>query len=202
MTELLTPDWKQPRPTFSDVQEMCGRIELTSVNPRVQVLEEFIAQVRKSHDNGGAHLALFDVGSDHVFDWFASRNRLTDEELLDTLLTHPSVQRALPELFLAPHERVTSGLAWYDEFLLDGTLARILYNGGAYSKSQGDGRREKALALSVCEGMFGLRFGEVSCYISHDPWTSWFKDVAWDVTAVVFDRRKRKLWILTITDTD
>ena len=90
----------------------------------------------------------------------------------------------------------------YDQFLLDGTLSRILFSGGAYSSTRGDGRTEKAFALSVCEAIFGQRFGEVSCYLSSEPWTGWFRGIAWDITVIVFDRRTRRLWILAITDTD
>jgi hypothetical protein len=200
--ELLEPDWKQERPTAADVQDMSDRIELIPVSLQVQVLDDFIAQVRQSHGNGGAYLAAFDVGPDRVFDWFASRNRLWDERLLDLLLVHPAIRRALPMLIVPFPRRIKSGLAMYDQFLLDGTLSRILYTGGAHWEATGDGRAEKAFAVSVCEAMFGQRSGEVSCYLTNKPWTRWFKGIAWDLTVVVFDRRTRRLWILAITDTD
>ena len=202
MGELLTPDWKQLRPSAADVAEMWARIEVVPASPQLQVFDEFIKRVRESHRNGGAYLAAFDVERYPVFDWFASRNRLTDEELLDSLLGHPSIRRSLPELFMLSPLRVKSGLAMYDQFLLDGTLARVLYSGGAHSQSPDDGRAEKVFALNVCEAMFGLRYGEVSCYLSNKRWTRWFKGEAWDITVVVFDRRTRRLWILAITDTD
>lgn len=82
------------------------------------------------------------------------------------------------------------------------TFARILYNGGAYPQTHGDGREEKAFALNIWEAMFGLRYGEVSSYLSGKRWTRWFKGVAWDVTLLIFDRRMRTLWILAVTDTD
>jgi hypothetical protein len=91
---------------------------------------------------------------------------------------------------------------WSDPFLFDGSLSRILYNGGAYSHKEGDGHAEKAFALNVCETMFGLRFGEVAYYVTTRRWTPWFKGIPWDFTALLFDRRTRKLWILAITDTD
>lgn len=202
MGELLAPDWKQPRPTATDVAEMCVRIEVVPASPQLQVFDEFIKRVRESHRNGGAYLTTFDVGADQVFDWFASRNRLADDGLLDFLLLHPSIRQALPELFRHLPQRVKSELAMYDQFLLDGMLARVLYSGGAHSQSRDDGRAEKAFALNVCEAMFGLRFGEVSCYLTNKRWTRWFKGEAWDITVVVFDRRTRMLWILAITDTD
>jgi hypothetical protein len=73
------------------------------------------------------------------------------------------------------------------------TLARVLYNGGAYSQRDGGGRAEKTFALDICEAMFGLRYSEVRCYLSGKPWMRGFKGIAWDVTVVVFDRRMRRL---------
>jgi len=90
----------------------------------------------------------------------------------------------------------------FDQFLLDGTLAHVLYQGGAYHKPQGDGRAEKTFALEVCDAMFGLRYGEILCNPNYDAWTPWFRGIAWDLTIVVFDCRTRRIWLLAITDTD
>jgi hypothetical protein len=200
--ELMEPNWKQARPTWVDVQEICGRIHLEPASLPALPFERFLKQVRDSHDNGGAHLVAFDVGPNLVFDWFASRNRLTDERLLDSLLVHPAIRQALPELLIPSSLKAESGLAFADQFILDCKIANVLYNGGAYGQTRGDGRSEKAFAIEVCDAMFGLRFGEISCYLSYEAWIPWFKGVAWDLTAVVFDRRTRMLWILTVTDTD
>src|ERR1700722_8025725 len=117
MDELLTPDWKQTRPTATDVAEMCARIEVVPAGLQLEVVDEFIKRGREIHRNGGAYLAAFEVKRHPVFDWFASRNRLTDEQLLDSLLGHPCIRRALPELFMLSPLRVKSGLTMYDRFL-------------------------------------------------------------------------------------
>jgi hypothetical protein len=200
--EPLTPGWKQERPTFTEVKEMCGRIHLQPASLPASPFDKFLDQIRKSHDNGGACLVAFHAGSDPVFDWFASRNRLADEQLFDSLFQHPAIRRALPDLLIPTSSRPESGLKYSDQFAFDGTIASKLYFGGAYGKAHGDGRSEKTFALEVCDAMFGLRYGEISCYLSYEAWTPWFKGIAWDFTAVVFDRRTRKLWILAITDTD
>lgn len=197
----LEPDWNQPRPAFAEVQRMCGRISLSRVELRSGALDRFLERVRESHSNGGAHLAIFAVGPDLVFDWFASRNRLSDERLIDSLIVHPTIREAIPQVEI-PKSKVETGLEMGDPFLLDGRLARVLYNGGAYTVADGDGRRDKDLALQVCDAIFGLRFGELSLMESFQAWTPWFKGIAWDMTVVLFDRRLRRLSILAITDTD
>jgi hypothetical protein len=200
--ELLEPNWKQIRPTAIEVHEMCGQIQLTLANLPEHPFERFLQRVRKSHDQGGAYLAAFDVGPNPAFDWFASRNRLEDEKLLDQLLAHPSIRQAFPELRIPSSGKIETGLTMSDQFQFDGALAHALYRGGAYHNAQGDGREEKTFSLEVCDAMFGLRFGEVSYYVTYDAWTPWFKGIAWDLTAVLFDRRARKIWVTAITDTD
>jgi hypothetical protein len=200
--ELLEPDWKQIRPTAIEVHQMCEQIQLTLACLPDYPFETFLQRLRKSHDQGGAYLAAFDVGPNSVFDWFASRNRLEDEELLDQLLSHPTIRQAFPELLIPTSRKIKSELAMASQFLFDGALAQALYQGGAYHEAQGDGREEKTFSLEVCDAMFGLRFGEVSYYVTYGAWTPWFRGIAWDLTAVLFDRRARKLWVTAITDTD
>jgi hypothetical protein len=136
-----------------------------------------------------------------VFDWFASRNRLSDERLIYKLIVHPAIREALPQVQI-PESKAETGLAMGRPFLIDGSLARALYNGGAYTVAVGEGRGDKDLALKVCDDIFGLRFGEVSLLESFQGWTPWFKGIVWDMTVVLFDRRLRRLSILAITDTD
>jgi hypothetical protein len=180
---------------------MTQRIGLTPVTLPAKPFSDFLHRLRESHSNGGAHIAAFDVLPDSIFDWFASRNRLSDEELIDTLITHPAIRAALGEIAI-PEIKPSTGLALADPFLLDGRFARCLHAGGAYWNAEGDGKTCKTLALDVCNAMFGLRYGEVALFESFQAWTPWFHNIAWDLTEVVFDRRLRRLWVFVVTDTD
>ena len=200
-SECLEPDWSQPRPSAAEVRLMCKRISISRAELAADALDHFLEQVRGSHRNGGAHVAVFSLGPDVIFDWYASRNRLCDDDLINYLIVHPAIREALPQIQI-PVSNANTGLELGDPFLLDGRLARILYDGGAYTTEHGDGRDAKALAVDVCDAIFGLRFGEVARLESFHAWTPWFKGVAWDMTEVVLDRRLRRLSILAITDTD
>ena len=202
-SHCLEPDWNQPRPPLDEVRLMCNRISVHPAELASEALDRFLERVRKSHVNGGAHLAAFRLGPDVVFDWFASRNRLTDERLIDSLIVHPAIREALPEMEI-PESKADTGLTMGDPFLLDGRLARVLYSGGAYAYANvnRDGREAKTLAIEVCDAIFGLRFEELSLLESFQAWTPWFNGIAWDMTVVLFDRRLRRLSILAITDTD
>jgi len=199
--QCLEPDWNHSRPSIDEVRLVCNRISVTQAQLGSAAVHRFLESIRKSHHNGGAHLAAFTLGPDVVFDWFASRNRLSDEHLIDSLIVHPAIREALPQIQI-PESKADTGLEMADPFLLDGKLARVLHNGGAYTNPDGDGREAKNLALEVCDTIFGLRFGQISLLESFEAWTPWFKGIAWDMTLVLFDRRLRKLSILAITDTD
>ena len=85
-----------------------------------------------------------------------------------------------------------------------GEIAQVLYEGGCYTRAEGDGRVENERSLAFCEAFFDLRWAEVSYYSTHSPWTGWFCNISetLDWTAILFDRRARTLSILVTTDTD
>ncbi len=143
---LLEPDWSQATPTHSEVQEMCRRMEVQEVSLSPAPFTAFLKTLRESHSKGGAQLVAFRVRPNPVFDWYASRHRLTEDGLLDTLLTRDSVRAAIPELRI-PESKVATGLAMADPFLFDGRLAHCLFHGGAYSTTSGDGRSAKLSAF-------------------------------------------------------
>jgi hypothetical protein len=191
----------EPRPTHADVQRMCCRIGLTPAGLPDEPFGEFLRALRKSHKFGGAHLVAFEVPPDNVFDWFASRNQLSEESLIDSLLSHPAIRQALPDLKI-PEAKAKSGLSLANPFLLDARFAHALHYGGAYWEPPDKGKSAKTLAVKVCESMFDLRYGEIVLLESSDAWTPWFGDIAWDHTAVVFDPQLRRLWLFAGTDTD
>jgi hypothetical protein len=211
--ELLNPDWNQEKPTFDQSRAMCEQVhlELRSLSdPRVDVV---LDRIRETHVNGGAFFASIHIGSNRDFDWFASRNRLLEFGILRQLLGRAEVRSGLPalEIQASPSDDAASetcsladdsGFQMTSSFLFDGQLAQVLYGGGAYTRGSGDGRIEKESSLAFCDAVFGLRFSEVSHFSSHGAWTPWFEGIAWDWTAILFDRRSRALSILAVTDTD
>ena len=176
-------------------------------------MDAVLARIRETHIHGGALFASLHVGSSRDFDWFASRNRLLEFGILRQLLGRAEVRSGLPALQIqtSPSDDSTSetcnfgddnGFQMANSFLFDGLLAQILYGGGAYTRGHGDGRTEKENSLAFCDAVFGSRFSEVSYFSSHSAWTPWFEGIAWDWTAVLFDRRSRALSVLAVTDTD
>jgi hypothetical protein len=211
--ELLEPDWNQPRPELNEVLIMCRRIELRDIETRSDAVTQVLQRLRESHCNGGAMFGTVSIGADRVFDWYASRNRLLEWEILPRILRREETKAIFKELNIGPLSNTseegeacstssTDGFRMDNAFLFDGQLAACLHAGGAYTHCSGDGRAAKQLALNFCDALFQHRFAELSLFTSHAGWTPWFYGIAWDWTAVVFDRRKRLLHILAVTDTD
>lgn len=198
---------------------MCRHLELAHEDIHPASLAKVLGALRQSHTNGGAFFASHRFGESQTFDWFASRNRLAEFGILTSLVGRKEVRLALPELQI-PDEQTSEvcsqecsitkggGFKMESPFLFDGLLAHTLYAGGAYGvPKEGnvqrlDEKQVKQLALAVCDDLFEQRFSEISLFNNYDPWTAWLGGIAWDWTAVLFDRRKRSLSILAVTDTD
>ncbi len=211
---LLEPNWSQPKPSWREAQTMCGRINLEPVQPEAEEITRVIDRLRDTHSNGGAFLAVVRLGPDHIFDWFASRNRLPENDILPLLLSRDQLRDLVPEVKIplnlssVDSEQSCSiassgGFSLDNPFLLEGQLATRLFRGGAYgSNTKISGKAAMQLAADFCELAFGRRYEEVSLFTSYAAWTEWFSGIAWDWTSVFFDGRTRMLWTLLVTDTD
>jgi hypothetical protein len=199
----LEPDKGQLRPSYREVREMLTNLVLTPHSLSDPSLAQFVALIRERYINGGAYLVAFDVGVNPIFHWFASRNRLEEEELLARLLTHETILSNLPDLDIPQAPQLPQiSLKPQFSFSIDGTFAQLLYDGGAYWHTNGTGENEKRLALEVCHALFDSRYAEIQVYACFEPWTRWFKGVAWDYTFALFDKRRARLSLFVITDTD
>ena len=193
---------------------MCASVDLKPVQQEADEITRVMDRLRANHSNGGAFLAVVRIGPDHVFDWFASRNRLPENEILPSLLSRKELRDLVPEVKIPVNlssvdsERLCSisssgGFSLDNPFLLDGQLANRLFRGGAYgSDTKISGKAAMQLAADFCEMAFGRRYEEISLFTSYAAWTEWFSGIAWDWTSVFFDRRTRMLWTLLVTDTD
>ena len=78
---------------------------------------------------------------------------------------------------------------------LSGTLAAILHEGGAYD-------RVKDAAEPFARHLLGEEHTDTAVYTSHAPWSSFFNDIAWDHTWVIYRPDLRLVHCIAATDTD
>jgi len=199
-TSSVEPDWSQEKPDFLTIGRHLAGFHVEHVELPTEC-ERVVSALRASHDNGGAELACFRLPPDRLLDWYTSHNRWVFDGLADTLLSHPTMHSWLLDR-LSAGDGFESKLVGESQFLFDGRLAQMLFAGGAYHRSIGDGREEKEQAARFCDAMFQLRYADISFAASYEAWTPWFHGIAWDATFMVLDKRTRLLWILAVTDTD
>jgi hypothetical protein len=162
---VLEPFADQKRPTFQDVLAAIQAVEIVAHRLSGALLDDVERRLRETHSNGDALIAAFDIAPNAALDWFASRNRFAEEEILPRLFGQETVTATLPALTIPlPMRSPCVRFKLESSFRIDGILAQLLYQGGAYWQAHGTGRAEKELALAVCDTLFDLRYGEVSVH--------------------------------------
>jgi hypothetical protein len=212
--DSLQPNWNQQKPSPQDALLVGSQVSLQPFQLESEAIGRVLERLRVNHSNGGAFIASVRVGSNEVFDWFASRNRLLEYDILPLLLRRDEIRSLLPSVAIpetlasncegqARSVASSGGFSFDNPFLLDGQLAQRLFAGGAYPpESKMSGRAAMQLAAEFCEAVFGRRYEDVCLFSSYEPWTPWFRGIAWDWTSILFDKGERSLWILVVTDED
>lgn len=86
--------------------------------------------------------------------------------------------------------------------MLDGILATIIVNGGAYKAFQRPSAQAKQLADAAVADLTGRRYEDFRLDRTFAPWTPWVFDVAWDHALVLTDYKNAEMTVICITDTD
>jgi len=199
-------DWDEPRPSIEELIGSWPQMGWDSVRVGSGLLDAYLSQVRETHVNGGYLLGRWRaVRYSDVAAWFASRNRLEEYEMHRLLFDSPIVRRDLAPLEIpAKLDRVPGALKEVPggALNLDGILATIIVQGGAYKSFQGLAAEAKSLADEAVADLTGRRYEDFRLDQTFEPWTPWFRDVAWDYTFVLTDYRNAEMTVLCITDAD
>lgn len=185
--------------------------------PAGDTVTRMVSWFHSERGKGGAELAGFHIAEHPVFDWFAARRELSDERVMNALLTHPAVRESLPHFQITdpltynPHTgRRARGWTNVWPLRLPGDWATYLDSGGVYtnpnelSAAERDSRSAAALntAFHAYTELVGNRYHpSVTVYRTPDPWCAWFPGL-FNCTWIVYDRMQRVLWLLAITDID
>lgn len=157
-------------------------------------LDRYLEQVAATHVNGGYLIGRWRAAGDPV---------VVDSDHL-RIFFDEVVRKGLPELRIPRPLTVDLGLVhqWAGSLCLDGVLAGLIVNGGAYERYEGPASEAKALAVAAVEALTQNRFADFRVDISQAAWTPWFHDIAWDHTFVLTDFANAELTVLCVTDTD
>jgi hypothetical protein len=196
-------NWEVERPSPEDVSLSRKQLEFMQTDVTAPAALGLIETFRSLFHNGGAHIASFHVDQvDDTAHWFFSRNRFDEYGFITGLLASEAVASALPEL--APIAADLAGATFEESspLIFDGDLARTLIWAGPYTNFDGSMADAKRMGVEVSSELIGDRFEDFRLDYSHEPWSTWFKAIAWDGTWILTDQRDERVTLICITDTD
>jgi hypothetical protein len=186
---------------FDDAVRYWDGVDLMSCTVDLPAFSGYCDRLSRLYANGGASFRTYRLTSR----W--TQGSEFDELSLITYLiksrvpTHPRIIQDFGGYRI--EESVNLGVAFKEihPYELPGLLAILLQVGGAYSPRVQDMERFDA-ALSAAREIASGDLNGVNVWISHQAWSSYFHDVAWDVSLVLFRPIDRLLMVLMATDTD
>lgn len=198
--EELQIDWNQERPTDSEVTQLWKEIRISQLTNFSDGFEQLRKSINETHVNGGIQFHKFHLTGNKHFNWFASRNRLDEINFINKILNRPELEVYRKNLQINSKPKFKR-IGWStDIFELPSILARKLNQGGAYKKL--DSVTSWEIATDFVKQEFENRFDEFEMFNIAIENAEWFYDIAWDWTAMIYDKRKTELNIIDITDTD
>lgn len=193
-------DWNAARPDQAGFDAGWSKTEIVAL----ETLPALVAVARAlagTHVNGGARVAQFRfVAADNAVRWVMSRNRFAEFDFFAHFLTHPVVLAAVPEA--DQPVGLSAAFRMEETFSAFGRLSGCLAQGGAYKRFAGTDDEVRDLTTRFMRAVVSSRAADCYAWISHQPWSPWFHDVAWDATFFWFDRADGTATLLLSTDTD
>jgi len=138
-------------------------------------------------------------------EWFHTGSVALADTSFRDLLTSDAARGALPGLKvpdpypLAAPPRFDGPLS---TLTLDGELAAVLVNGGAYVAFTGTAAEAKRMASAAVYDLIQDRHEDFRVFRSDDAWSPFFMDIAWDATWFLVDRPRLEVTLLALTDAD
>ena len=201
MTNRLKVNYTSEVPTDQEIVQMWKHITITELNDWSKSAEELSAKFSKTHINGGIQLHKYLISDHYCFQWFASRNRLSEIFFIKRFFNRPELANCRADLEIENDQPNCEEKEWSsDIFDLSGIISRLLYHGGAYGKLKVQDAWKTA--LSFVNDEFDNRFNEVNRFTFHSEDSAWFFYTAWDYSMLFFDKRTNEVIIIDITDTD
>lgn len=186
------------QPSEKAVKEFWRDLTVSHVDLDHPAIGLLLMEFLETHSK--AAFACFEISDHPVLQWYGSRNMLDEIDFFRKILPHPTIRDLLVGL-LIPKKIRELDVHWGTSFILDGTFAQVLVNGGAQGCFGGEDSEAKEIGLNFCDALFEGRYSENLVYDSFDSWTPWFSgDANYDHTWFGIDKRLSRFWLLAITD--
>lgn len=199
---MSTEDRESRLPRFDDRKRMWLDLQ---VDPQTRSApeEDYAAALGRAYANGSVRVGTFLVHENETFDWYLSRNQLHEMGFFERFWRVDAVAGFMPEPLRDLNFYALDGVFQHSSpFLLGGSLAWALAQGGAYVKHPDGPVDAKRLGDLLAADWIADHYDDILVYESHRAWCEFFFDVAWDRSWVVVDKLMRLVHVLCATDTD
>ena len=183
---------------FDDSVEFWSSINLSIRKVPSPFLDRYLALLRERYSNGTVIQNVFS------FQFFKNSEEFVDEKLYSYLVKQKLFQKS--EVISAfenyeLHSDYYKSFAELHAYELPGLLAIILQAGGAYSPLKFD-MANYELAFNAAVEVANGDLNNAKILYSGSAWSSFFYDVAWDHTIVVYLPAGNTINIIMATDVD
>lgn len=179
---------------------MWATVRFEPIAIRCPEVDSFIIELREVYTNGKVEFAAFAMPDHPVFEWYLSE--LHPLGFFEQFWKRPEVREIFPYNLMDMNFFDFKIFSYLSPFLLDGMLALILSNGGAYGRFTRGGAEAKRIGQEASLELLADDFDKTYVYESECAWSDFFMDVAWDHTYVIVDPTRRIIQVLLATDTD
>ncbi len=185
--------------TYDSSVRFWDSVEISPLNYDLPALSLYCRELGEAYSNGTVLLRTYQLGTIPVDS--------PDELLAVTCLlksrlpAHPRIMQDFGSYRLNEGANREREFQEIHPFELPGLLATRLQAGGAYSSIRKDMecfRRSLAAALDFCGGDLNT----INVWECRSAWSSFFKDVAWDLTLILLRPSDRLLGVVMATDED
>ncbi|MEB4818362.1 hypothetical protein [Bacillus thuringiensis] len=169
-------------------------LPITEPNTSINELLEIISNI---YLNGGALFYSFKVENIKIFD-----NVAEVPEYIEKIIIHKEVLPVLTDLEIEPPLKMKLNFKKINITDFKVQLVSNLMEGGAYSEYVEGLSKLTRIVEDACDSLFKKQINEVKVFYSSSAWSEWFGDMNWDSTWFFFDKARRKMYILCVTDMD
>jgi hypothetical protein len=168
---------------------------------RDERIEVVVDLVSRTHVNGGMLVSCLESSLPHEFDSAVKSGVGNVYEIARKILSHPIVETINSDLRLAT-DASSLNFCTLGRYALEGQVTDLLLASGAYIDSDITPDNARDLSRRFVDAISDEESTDLIAYRTYDWWADWFCDVAWDLTLVVQDSRRRRWWLICVTDTD
>ncbi len=169
--------------------------------PDEPAITKFINSINECYCNGGIIFKQFVLNKDELCDTIF-HNHKSCRNWVNKILTSQTLQNEIPELDDIQEIQFKDNFWRTDIFSLPGDLAALIYHGGAYSDDSISCVDAYSIALNFTKAISNNRYSEFHMFSLGWEWSSWFYNIVWDYSVLLFDKKNNVVTLICITDTD